>query len=201
MEKKIIIILIILLILAAGTGAGFYIIKNQIQEGSLGQKEQPPETKEYPLNEVEKENFLISVPERWEETELPSQILMKVVNSKEEIKDEEAKKINFQTYFSITQEPLDSRTSKEYLGLVKEIMVQTFLDIVFTREEQDNINGQDAYFIEFEASQSGVNFQTLLVLINGKQNDIWTLGFNTTKDYWPIYKNLFYKIVNTFKTK
>jgi len=74
-------------------------------------------------------------------------------------------------------------------------------EIVFVNENPGSIGGRDAYFIEANLTQQGVDYKVFLVLVRGKGDDIWTISFNTLESDWLKYKDLFYQTAESFEVR
>ncbi len=202
MKNKIVIIAGVLIILAIGIGVGIYVSKNNKSEGSKQEAVKTEEENQPSQNNVlATDDFSLDRPEGWREAPAPTGVSMMIVNADEEIIDEEAKKINFRSYFSVSYDTFNGRSREEYVKYIKDSLVQALPGIIFTEEKSGIANGNDTYFIESEANQKGIDFKVFIALIKGKNNDVWAMSFNTTKSYWPNYKNLFYQTVASFKMK
>jgi len=147
------------------------------------------------------DDFSIYVPKGWTEVKTLPGISLMAVNNKEESADPAAKKINFRTYLAVSYDTLNNRTLSEYIQYIKNSLEQTAPDAVYSNERSGKINDKDAYFIEADVYQQGVNVKALLVFILGKDKDIWTISLNTTKLEWDTYSDLFSQIANSFEVK
>ncbi|MCD6094458.1 hypothetical protein J7J39_00930, partial [bacterium] len=92
-------------------------------------------------------------------------------------------------------------TREKYLEDYKQKLKEALPEIVFVNENPGSVGGKDAYFIEANLTQQGVDFKVFLVLVRGKGDDIWTISFNTLKSDWLKYKDLFYQTAESFKVK
>ncbi|TSC95875.1 MAG: hypothetical protein Athens101410_321 [Parcubacteria group bacterium Athens1014_10] len=202
MKNKILIIAVILIVLAAGIGIGIYFSKNNEITGAeqeivkSGEESQPNQN-----NILATADFSLNKPAGWREVPAPTGVSAMVVNADEEIIDEAVKKINFKSYLSIGYDTFNGRSEEEYVKYIKDSLVQAVPGIIFTDEKSNVIGDKNFYFIESEVNQKGADFKVLIVLIKGKNNDVWTISFNTTKNYWPNYKDLFYQTAQSFKLK
>ena len=202
MSNKKIIYIAIALIAIFGIVAGIYLTKEDklpngglnneiIEENNFTNNGTDQKTEE---NLLVKDDFSINVPEGWQETAAPQGISAMVVNINEEVTDPAAKRINFKSYFSISYDSSQGRSREEYLEYTKNILEQSIPEIVFTHQE--------AQAIEAEITQQGVDFKVLIVMVNGVgEEDIWAISFNTTKDKWNEYKDLFYETAGSFLAK
>lgn len=197
MKNKILFIIIILLALAIGIGIGVYVLGDKCEKpaGSI----YGPEAKEGGAV-LEKEGFTINMPEGWAEIGTPSGVSAMVVNVNEEITDLDAQKINFQSYFSVVYDTLSGKSNEEYLQSIKDSLNQVVPGVLFVDEKEGKIDDRDAYFIEAEFKQRGVDFKILLVIIKGGE-DVWIVTFNTPKSNWEGYKDLFYQTADSFQLK
>ncbi|OGZ24660.1 MAG: hypothetical protein A2896_01865 [Candidatus Nealsonbacteria bacterium RIFCSPLOWO2_01_FULL_43_32] len=209
-------ILIILVVLTALAGAGFFVYKNlaepkiaedetlvAVSDDQLVIKEAAPEA-----TLLVKDDFQITLPPGWQEVQevkdFPG-VLTMAVDAKEEIQDEKAKNIDFQTNFSIKRDDLAKYSSlsgaADYVKSIKDSLAQLIPGINFTHEEQRTIGGRNAFFIECESTQQEIDFKTLLVFIEGNNQTIWAISFNTFQDSWTAYRDLFYQTAESFRLK
>lgn len=215
MKNKIVLIVIgVLIVLAAGAGMVIYVIKNipsdnpkqeaaKTEEKSAFVKTTADEKENQPSqdNTVKANDFSLQAPSGWQQVTPPNGVSALLVNNGEEIIDEGAKKINFRSYFSVGYDTFKERSQEEYVKYIKDSLAQALPGIAFVDERSNTINGKDAYFIEAELNQKDTDFKVLIVLIQGGKDDVWTISFNTTKNYWPNYKDLFYRVAESFTTK
>ena len=212
MNSKILILLILMSLIGLG-GAGVFVYKNKEETPliPLIKEEAKPAIKES-FNVVQgketllvKDDFTITLPVGWQEvTDFP-EVLVMAIDAREEITNEKAKNIDFKTNFSIKSDDIGKYSklhgAQEYIESVKTSLVQLIPSIEFTHEEQGIIDGNNAFFIECESTQEGINFKTLLVFIEGSNNIIWVISFNTFQNSWLTYRDLFYQIAESFRLK
>ncbi len=206
MKNKIVLITIgVLIILVAGTGIVIYVIKSMPPEETSNQeaakiadnkKSQPTQD-----NSVKSNDFSLQAPQGWQQVTPPNGVSALLVNNNEEIVEEAAKTINFKSYFSVGYDTFKERSQEEYVKYIKDSLTEALPGIVFVDEKSSVVNGKDAYYIEAEINQKNIDFNVLIALIKGGNDDVWTISFNTTKGYWPTYKDLFYQVTESFQTK
>lgn len=192
------LIIILIVVLAAGVAIGIYFSKGDKEKGS-GSVYGPEATEEGVR--LEKEAFSVNVPGGWSEMGAPTGISAMAVNTSEEITDPAAKKINFRTYFSVVYDTLSGRNREAYIQFVRDSLGQTIPNINITHEQGGKVNNRDAYFMETEFNQRGIDFKVLLVVVNGTGNDVWVVTFNTPKTSWDKYRDLFYRTADSFSVK
>lgn len=200
MKNKILWPLIILLIIG---GFIFLHASGTIKIPGL-EKLLPISVKENSLskkNLLEKDDFSVVLPNGWKEISAPTGVSALVINDQEEMTDPAVKRINFKSYFAIKYDVLGERTKEDYINAIKETVQIVATGIKFIQETSAKVNGQEAYLIEGEVSQQGVDFKVLLVIIEGKDKGMWVISLNATKSNWDNYKNLFNQIINSFKLK
>ena len=205
-----ILVLLILIILIGLSGIGVFVFENT-KETPLILKEEKIEKEEEKVEEVVKEtllakdDFTITLPAGWQEITDSPEVLAMAIDAKEEIADEKAKNIDFRTNFSIKSDDLGKYEklsgAKDYVESVKTSLAQLIPNIEFTHEEQRTINNNNAFFVECESAQEEVDFKTLLVFIEGSNNIIWAISFNTFQNSWLTYRDLFYQIAESFRLK
>ena len=151
-----------------------------------------------------KDGFSIILPAGWQEIALDSiEVLLMAVDVTEEITDEKAIEAEFMTNLSIKSDDFKKYekeyTFEEYVYAVKENLTQSITIIEFTYGNTDIIDGNETFFLEIESTQNEVSFKTLLVFIKDSNNIVWVMSFNTLRDSWLAYKDLFYQITENFK--
>ncbi|MFH1582169.1 MAG: hypothetical protein ABIA08_00165 [bacterium] len=207
-NKTIIYITVIIVVILVVTG--YFLWNNQKspaeeinQEEGTGQENQEEKTEpeEIELIVFAKDEFEMKTPSAWQELTPPEGIKVMLTYLSEEQIDPEKEKSGFRTYLAITFDDREGKSSEEFIQYVKEILTDALPFIEFTKEESVIINGRTANVIEALVSQEGYNFKTLLVIINGEGEDVWTLSFNTSEVRWEDSKDLFYQIANSFKLK
>ncbi|MFH1284466.1 MAG: hypothetical protein ABIH78_02645 [Candidatus Peregrinibacteria bacterium] len=149
-------------------------------------------------NIVLKDGFSIEVPEGWTETDAPMGTVMMAVDTSSVPSDERAREINFQNYFNV------SMNSKEGLGdeglqkVLKDQLVQTMPGVEFFSEKTFQVNTNDAYSFEITVRQNEIDFRILMVMVNGKENDVWMMSFNTVAADWDRDVPVFQSVVDSF---
>ena len=218
MRNKILFILGFLIILLAVTGFLVYLVLEQgpiapgNQLGAVTGSETQPEAKsEEPAQEPKnadnyttlvKPDFTLNFPSSWLEiTQSTSTWPVVIINLQEEITNEKAKAINFQTNLSINRAELGEVPPQDYIENVKNGLINTIPIIEIVKQEKDTIDNRDAYFLEVDSIQEDLNFKTFLVFTVDEKNTIWALSFNTLKESWPDYQEVFYQMAKSFKIK
>lgn len=185
-NKKWIVIVIIILILALGAVAGVYLInKKSNDEGTL----------------LEKNDFSVYIPEGWIETNPPAGVNTMIIAAEEDIAGTPAEKINFRTYYSVIYDNLSENSKEDYIATSKKSLVDAIPGLEITEENSETINDRDVYFMEAEFNQRDVNFKSLITIVSGEEDDIWIISFNTMKDNWKKYKDIFYDVSESFELK
>ena len=205
-----ILVLLILSILIGLSGIGVFVFENT-KETPLILQEEKIEKEEEKVEEVVKEtllakdDFTITLPAGWQEITDSPEVLAMAIDAKEEIADEKAKNIDFRTNFSIKSDDLGKYSklsgAQDYIESIKTSLVQLIPSIEFTHEEQRTIDGNNAFFVECESTQEETDFKTLLVFVEGSNNIIWAISFNTFQNSWLTYRDLFYQIAESFRLK
>jgi len=188
-----------IVLLAIGFFLGQYALRYiYIVPPSLRPPVVKPEIKDVTL---EKEGFSIIVPAGWKEVTAMQGVSATIANISEEITDPALKKINFRTNYSITYDNLKNKTKKDYVAGFKTTLKQVMPGILFLTEKDLVVNGNDGYVIEASLNQRGADINVLIILAKGKNQDIWTVAFNTGKANWEKYKDGFYQIAQSFTVK
>ncbi len=204
MSNKIIIYIVaIIVLISAGIG---YFLWNSDPLAEKQSQEQEEQDNDIEVKEVElviftKDDFEIQKPEIWSELTPPEGIRVLLTSIEEEQIDSEKEKDGFRTYLAITYDTLQGKATEEFIGYVKDILVDSLPSIEFVEEEVITIDGRNALTLEAIIIQEGYQFNSLLVMINGEGDDMWTLSFNTSEVRWEDSKDLFYEITNSFKLK
>jgi len=204
MKKYIIVVLAIIFF---GAAALFYLKDNQILRIGGGNKEVPQGSQQDNLggeiNEgiLETDEFSLMIPEGWEKSVNPPMgSKAMVVNVNEEPASLALQQMGFKTYFSVGSDSLDGMSLDEYIGLAKEEIAKIDSGVVFSQENQVDINGMDSRAMEIDMSQQGIDFKVLMVVME-KEGDAWGMSFNTVKEKWSDYRELFTQVVYSFQLK
>jgi len=95
---------------------------------------------------------------------------------------------------SITHEILDGTTLLEYVTLLEDKIKNMTGDTIIRSEGETAFNNDPAYLIDVEMKDNGIEFKNIIVVIQGKQDDAWTISFNTPKLDWSDTAVQFYKV-------
>ena len=162
---------------------------------------QPGEQKD---TTITKDNFSILMPLGWKETRALPGLAMMAINFGEQITDPALQKINFKTNYAVGFDTMDTRKYRnfsEYVEHVKTLTSQMAPGVVFGAEQDQTIGANKVHTIEASLTQAGMDFQTLIAVIPGNNNDVWTITFNTPKVSWDSYQTTFKQILASFKIK
>lgn len=202
-NKTIIFIVSIIVLVLGGIGYSLWnsnpLVDNQTQEQE--NQEEDVEVKEVKLVTLVKDKFEIDHPESWVKLTPPAGIQVLLNSVREEPIDSEKEKDGFKTYLAITYDTLQGKTREEFISYVKNILTDSLPFITFEKEEIITIDEREATVLEAIIIQEEYTFNSLLVIISGEGDDMWTLSFNTSEIRWEDSKDLFYKITNSFKLK
>jgi len=188
MQNKNIIIGIIIIILI-GIGLAFYFSQDKEIDGADKTNEKNILTQDY---------FSIEIPEGWEETRGIPGISAMIANLNEENEDEEVLEMGFKSYFAIAYERNIDRTMEEFVEYTKNELIESGAGIKIISEENIIINSREAYLIEGELEQQGVNFKAFVAIIEGHGDDMWFITFNTALNGWERYQGLFNEVFQSF---
>ncbi|MCD6471364.1 hypothetical protein J7K86_02450 [bacterium] len=202
MSKYLLVTIICLVVIGAGLGI-YYFQKSSTEKQlePLAIQEEQSEEKTKKDNLLVRDEYSILIPVGWREVAAPTGVSAMVSYIDEEITDPGAKKINFKTYYSIQYDVLQNKSLTEHAEIVKTQLKQALPEISFVNERSLIINGREAYNLETDLSQKGVDFKIPMVFIKGKADDVWTFIFNTPKSNWQKYQSLFQKIIQSFEVK
>ena len=205
MKNKIIILVIFAVILIIL--AGFYFFKQDKSKSDLPTniKDSAEKNNQTDNEQLQKklvtDDFEITLPVGWEQTTPAIGTSAMAVNENEKLDDPAAQKINFKSYFAISYDTLQKKSLSEYLQNIKNTLLQTISNVVFTNEQDIIIDNKPARAVEAELTQQGVDFKILMVVIAGQHEDVWVISFNTTKSSWDGYKEIFSNITKSFSLK
>ena len=174
---------------------GLYFL--EIHKEAETPREEPVECQQY----LEKETFDICLPSGWEEVAPPEDALVMVSNSEGRLIEFEGQEVEFWSYFSVAQKDLGDKNLAEYVDFIKEALRGAMLSVNFTHQENYLIDNHMAYLIETEAGPEETDFKFLIVLIEGKDNSVWTITFTSIKEIWSEQKDLFYNTAKSFREK
>jgi len=142
---------------------------------------------------VDKNEFSILLPNGWREVDpLAEGVMMSAIDNKIS-EDKKAKERNYRTNLNITFDKLEEKTVEEYTKFLQEEIKKIIAGVNFENEKE---NGFEA-----EVNQEGIDFKSKVVIYQGKQGDVWTISFNTTKSEWPKYSIIFNEILKNFSVK
>lgn len=209
--KKHIIIAVVILVLVVGIGVGWYFSKNKTAPNGLNQNQnlaaqvnnqpdlanQPVASEDHPLI---KDDFSILLPQGWQEV-APAMagVTLSVIDTTGDYSDPAVQKINFKNNYNVAHDQLKGRNLDEYRDYVKGIVKQIAPDVVFSSEGMLAINGQESRIFEGEMNKQGVDIHFMTFLIQGKNNDMWNVSFNSLKSDWNKNALLFGRIGNSFQ--
>ena len=205
MKNKIIILVVFAVILIVLVG--FYFLKQDKSISDLPKniKDDAEKNNQTENEQLQKklvtDDFEITLPVGWEQTTPAIGTSAMAVNENEKLDDPAAQKINFKSYFAISYDTLQKKSLSEYLQNIKNTLLQTISNVVFTNEQDIIIDIKPARAVEAELTQQGVDFKILMVVIAGQQEDVWVISFNTTKSSWDGYKEIFSNITKSFSLK
>jgi hypothetical protein len=151
---------------------------------------------------LEKSSFSIKLPEGWDEinTEQSTTTAM-VVYLKEAIEDPVAQQKNFRSYYSIIGGATEDQSPINQVEKLKKNLSDKINGIIFSQETANKINGHEAYSLELKFTQQGADLRVLIVFVEGKDNEIWRLSFNSIESQWIKNKSLFYQLAGSFVVK
>ncbi len=200
MKKAILIIILAVVIIGGIVGVEIYLAKSRQGSVALAPESAGLESQGR-MRVVAKDDFSLQAPEGWLEAGAPVGVSLMLVNSEEQTTNSAANKINFKSYLSVGYDTLVDNTREQYLEVLKSNLRQSIPGVVFTNETALSINGRQTDVLELELSQQGVNFNVLMFVVSGEGKDVWVISFNTLKESWDTYEDLFYQIAGSFKVK
>ncbi|MCL5010690.1 MAG: DUF1795 domain-containing protein [Patescibacteria group bacterium] len=204
-NKTITIIVLIILVVVLAVSISVYFIKRTPAVNQKGTKSGAEAGNQanagQPQNKLITDDFSVNLPAGWKQTAPAIGASAMAVYADENIADPQVQKINFKSYFAVSYDTLQGKSMNDYLQIVKNGLLQTIPNVIFTKEQDIMIGGRPARAMEAELTQQGVNFKILMVVIAGQGEDVWVLSFNTTKGSWDGYKEMFYNIAGSFSLK
>jgi len=147
-----------------------------------------------------REKFSVKIADGWEERVAPEGIVAIVVNGSEEIEETAAKEIGFNSYYAINHDVLRGENLESHIKYEKAGLLQVAPNIEFIEEEKTEINGSDAYFMEAEFNDGSLDYKVFIVIVMD-DDDIWSVSFNTTRQYGEEYRELAREIFESFTIK
>ncbi len=144
------------------------------------------------------EGFSVKIPKGWKEQTAPTGVSLMVVDVSSLVNDKRANQINFHPYYTVVLDSLVGITREEYMAAIKRDISVVVPGIVFSNENNLEINTNETWTLEGEVVQNEIAFKVLMVFIKGKANDLWVLSFNTTKADWGRDSLVFSQIAQSF---
>lgn len=207
LRHSIYVALAAIILLAVGVIIGMYIPRlEQDAENRKAEKTQMEQQKQFEEKiskdrTFDQKDFAIKIPAGWTEISPMPSTSATIMAATEKVTDPALQKINFKSYYAITYDTLSGKTLKDYLANMKTTLPKIIPTIKLSTEKSTKVNGQPAYTFESTASQRGADFNLLVAVIQGKNNDVWTLSFNTGVGFWTAYEDIFYSVIDSFIIK
>lgn len=207
MKNKVLIALIVLVV-AVLSVSFYYLRQGKSPAGNIIQG--IPETtgdgnnqtnEEQVQNKLVTDDFEINIPEGWIQTAPAMGASAMAINNNEQSSDPAVQKINFKSYLAVSYDTLQGKSLSEYMQTVKIGLQELVSEVSFAEEHDAVINDRPARAIEADMTQQGVDFKVLMVAIKGEGDDVWTISFNTAKNDWNKYKEIFSSVANSFSLK
>jgi hypothetical protein len=189
-RKTLIIVLILVAVLVLVLVVYFLMLRPSVENGSGNVIK----------NEfLENKYYTIKVPDKWGEEDNPGAYSM-IINSKEQIEDLNAQKINFRTYYSVVRDALGENNPADYFQNIIDSLKVQFSEIKIVKQEDQDLPAGKVHFIQTEIKQQNIDFAVLLAVFI-KDRNVWVISFNTLKSNWDKYQDLFYEIAGSFNIK
>lgn len=145
--------------------------------------------------------FKLVLPSGWETQEPAPENFVLTAYRKETSKDPLARKINYKTSLYIAREELNGKTIVDYVALLKAGVQQKKENVIFRSENETSFNNHKAYFLDVELKENNIEFKSIFGVIQGENDEVWIMSFNTPKLDWDITAPQFYSILNSFEIK
>lgn len=211
MKTKIIFTIVFIIILSSATAFLVFLTKKgssigpasvipQSNEATEKSTTTPPVQPPQKVS-VDTDYFAITMPTGWESSSEANVLPIIIADSKEQVIDEKAKEIDFRTNLSINRAPLGENSLIDYVEALKAGLSSLIPIMEITKEEVAEIDSREAYLMEIESIQQDLKFYTLVALAVDKENTVWAFSFNTLKESWLKYKEIFYETIEGIKFK
>ncbi|MCX6737170.1 MAG: hypothetical protein NTX26_00270 [Candidatus Parcubacteria bacterium] len=188
MKKKILIIIVSIILISLGAIVAYNFFNNKIVSSMPLSRQ----------GKIETNYFKLVLPSGWETQEPASENFVLIAYRKEDSKDSLARKINYKTSLFIAREELNGKTIVDYVAFLKESVQQKKENVLFHSENETSFNGQKAYLIDVELKENDIEFKSIFGVIEGKNQEVWVISFNTPKLDWITTAPQFYSILNSF---
>ena len=209
-SKKLLIILVLIVLIGGGL---IYYYQNGfsfpfLEENTPAEENTPDgnngteEPEEEADTVLERNSFSILLPAGWKEIVSPEGISLMIIKNQEEFSDLKVKDIGFQSYVAVSLGDSKEKTWEEYIDFTREsVLGMLGQDSRISSEGDATINGKQAYTMDFEATYGGVELKGQVVIVKAEGTNVWGMSFNTTKDKWEGYKDVFSRVAESFEIK
>lgn len=198
MRNKLLLFILTAIVVVALIAIGVYFVMQNkpvspINNIEAGGQESP--------KKLVTDDFEVTLSDEWVVAQASMGTSAMAAKINENIKDPAAQKINFTSYLAVSRDAFSGNDLADYMQAVKDALLQTAPDSIFSNENGLEINGRFAHAMEVEMAQQGVNFKVLIVAVRGDGDDVWVMSFNTLKDNWQEYVQDFSDMANSFFVK
>ncbi len=192
MKRKILVIVVSVVLISLGALTAYKIFDGRILSSiSLSRQ-----------GKIETDYFQLNLPSGWETQEpAPTGFALRAFYDKGESLDPAARKIDYKTSVYIAHKMLEGKTMLEYIEFLKDEVQQMKNDLTFHSENETSFNNNKAYLIDIESKEMGIEFKSILGVIQAKSGEVWVMSFNTPKLDWATTAPQFYSILNSFEIK
>lgn len=195
MKNKI--LLAIALVIGVSVCVFYYSNQNKAPEDNIIEENITQEE-----GKIVTDDFEMNIPEGWESVPDLSMGTSAMAVNKNEKNNDSAEAINFKSYMAVSHENLDGKNLEAYMQDIKNALNQLITEkISFGNENDVIVNDRNAKALDLEMTQQGVDFKVLIVAIEGDNDDVWAISFNTAKDNWSLYEEEFASAVKSFNIK
>jgi hypothetical protein len=192
MKRNILIIIVSIILISLGAIATYEFFNNKIVS-SMPMSRQ---------GQIDTNYFKLVLPSGWETQEpAPEKFVLKATYIKNNSKDPLARKINYKTNLYIAREELDGKTLSGYVSLLNDKIKKVNSDSIIHSENETIFNGNQAYLVDVELKDNGIEFKSIAGVVQGKNDDVWVISFNTPKLDWITTAAQFYGVLNSFQLK
>lgn len=192
MKRNILIIIVSIILISLGAIATYKFFNNKIVSSMPLSRQ----------GQIDTNYFTLVLPPGWETQEpAPEKFILKATYIKNNSQDPLARKINYKTNLYVTREELDGKTLSEYVNLLNDKIKKMNSDSIIHSENETIFNDNQAYLVDVELKNNGIEFKSIMGVIQGKNDDVWVISFNTPKLDWINTAVQFYGVLNSFQLK
>ncbi|MFA6304412.1 MAG: hypothetical protein WCV73_02565 [Patescibacteria group bacterium] len=169
---------------------------NSTQQTAVDQADQEAQSVE---RTITKTSFNILAPTGWAEIVAPANTSLLIVNTAEKFPNPILEKLNFKTYYALTDKSLNGSDLSGFIAETKTQLAGLYPLMKLEPLPSRLVNGKEVKIFGGEMVEQGAQFKMMLAFFAGKNNDAWTLSFNTGADNWEVYQPVINSVIDSFK--